>query len=303
MLLVRPLLRTNRDRHVKAHLPVFFIVIVSNCGGLLTPLGDPPLFLGFLGGVDFSWTLHLAPQWLMVNGYLLTLFYFTDRRAWRRETLQDVRDEQIHVHPLRLYGWMLNLPLMLGVVGAVLAKKHITVFPICEIIMVLCAAVSWRFTRRSVREANEYDWAPLLEVGILFIAIFITMVPLLALLREHGRAVALTEPWQYFWVTGLFSSGLDNAPTYVALANLAAVNAGVEDLHTLSLARPDLLAAVSCGAVFFGANSYIGNGPNFMVKAIAESHGYSLPGFFRYVMMTALILVPVYGALTVLFFL
>ncbi len=302
MLLIRPLLRTNRDRHNKSHLPIFFILIVSNCGGLLTPLGDPPLFMGFLRGVDFWWNLRLAPQWFLVNGYLLALFYVWDYRAYARETPRDRREEERHVHPLGVYGWKLNGFLMLCIVGAVIAKKDMTVFPVSELIMLACAIVSWVFTPQSVRAGNHYSWQPIIEVAVLFAAIFTTMIPVLVTLTQHGKGVHLTNGWEYFWLTGLFSSGLDNAPTYMAMANLAAVSNNCDGLRELSLQRPELLAAVSCGAVFMGANSYIGNGPNFMVKAIADHSGYHMPSFFGYVLMAGAILMPVYLLATLLFF-
>lgn len=302
MLLIRPLLRSNSERQNTSHLPVFFIMIVSNCGGLLTPIGDPPLFLGFLAGVDFWWNLRMWPQWLIVNGYLLTLFYLWDRGAWRRETLRDQLLEQQRVHPLRLYGWQINIPLMLGVITAVVLKKYIPLFPICEIIMVVCAMASLLFTRPSVREANHFAWAPIIEVAVIFAAIFVTMIPVLVLLNQHGKSIPIAEPWQYFWITGVLSSGLDNAPTYFAMAKLAVVSSGLESLPQLSIHEPDLLAAVSCGAVFMGANSYIGNGPNFMVKAIAEESGYRMPSFFGYILQATAILLPIYVVVSLCYF-
>ena len=301
ILLIRPLLRTNLDRHNKKHLPVFFIIVVSNCGGLLMPLG-PPLFLGFLKGVDFWWGLRLWPQWLLVNGYVLALFYLWDLWAYRRETPRDRSDEAIHIHPLRLFGWALNGPLMLGVIAAVILKKHWPAFPVCELLMLACAGASLIFTPRSVHEANRFTWRPIVEVAVLFAAIFVTMVPVLVLLDQHGKNVPISEPWQFFWLTGLFSSGLDNAPTYMAMAKLAAVGTGCATLSELSAQHVNLLAAVSCGAVFMGANSYIGNGPNFMVKAIAEESDYKMPSFFGYIALVAAILTPIYVAISWLFF-
>lgn len=303
MLLVRPLLQTNRERERTAHVPVFFIFTVSNCGGLLTPLGDPPLFLGFLGGVPFGWTLRLWPPWLLANGLILLVFYVWDRRAYRRETPQAIRSEELRVHPLRVRGWLLNVPLLLGVVALVLLKKHVPLFPACELGMLALTLISLRFTPRSVREANRFTWEPIAEVAVLFAGIFVVMVPALALVAAHGKGFGVTEPWQFFWLTGVLSSTLDNAPTYLTTARLAVAVAGVEGLSQLAAQRPDLLAAVSCGAVFLGANSYIGNGPNFMVKAIAERADVKVPGFFTYLLRYALpFLLPVLLVIALLFF-
>jgi Na+/H+ antiporter NhaD/arsenite permease-like protein len=302
MLLVRPLLRTNSERRNTAHLPVFFIILVSNCGGLLTPLGDPPLFLGFLAGVDFGWTARLWPHWLLVNGVVLAVFYAVERRAYRREAPGALKADAARVHPLRLRGAGLNGPLMLGVIVLVLAKKYVPVFPACELGMLALTLVSLRFTPRSVREANRFTWGPMAEVAVLFAGIFVTMVPALALLNQHGRDLGVTEPWQFFWLTGALSAGLDNAPTYLTMAQLAVVVGGCRDVADLAACRPDLLAAVSTGAVFMGALTYIGNGPNFMVKAIAEESGYRMPSFFGYAGSAAAVLLPAFLGATVVFF-
>lgn len=303
MVLIHPVLRTNSARKNTRHIPVFFIYVVSNCGGLLTPLGDPPLFLGFLRGVDFFWTARLWPHWLLVNGALLAVFYAVDRRAYRRETPADVKREQDRLHPLRLRGLGLNGPLMLGAVLAVLGKKFVPWFPAAELVLAALAAVSWRATPRSLRHANEFSWGPIAEVAVLFLGIFVTMVPALALLGRHGDRLGVTAPWQYFWLTGLLSSCLDNAPTYVTMGELGAAVVKADGFAGLATAAPDVLAAVSCGAVFMGANSYIGNGPNFMVKAIAEGSGYRMPSFFGYIGYAALVLLPVFGLVTAVFFL
>lgn len=300
MLLIRPILRANAHRFHRVHVPVFFIFVVSNTGGLLTPLGDPPLFLGFLQGVPFTWTLQLWPQWLFVNGLLLAVFTVWDRVAIRREQARASQHVwgELPTEPLRLDGWRWNGPLMLGVVGAVLLKKYLP-FPVGELIMVACAAASLWKTPKLLREENGFVWGPMVEVAVLFVGIFVTMVPALALLTEHGGKLGVTRPWEFFWITGLLSSLLDNAPTYLTMATLAA---GGQDLAGLSLARPNLLAAISCGAVFMGANSYIGNGPNFMVKAIAEESRYHMPSFFGYVLYALLIQIPILIATTIIFF-
>lgn len=304
MLLIRPILRTNIERHRTAHIPMFFIFIVSNTGGLLTPLGDPPLFLGFLRGVNFFWTLSLWREWIFVNTILLTIFFIWDTVQYRREKKSDLRTDEIRQHPLRISGWKLNGPLMMGIVLCVLSKKFPNTFPfpLPELGMIAITCLSWWKTPRSIREANRFTWAPIIEVAVLFAGIFACMVPAIELLHIHGQRIGLTEPWQYFWVTGILSSGLDNAPTYITIGTLAVQAAGAANFADLSIKAPLLLSAVSCGAVFMGANTYIGNGPNFMVKAIAEDAGYPMPSFFGYVGIAAVILLPVFLLATFVFF-
>ncbi|MBX9628117.1 MAG: sodium:proton antiporter [Gemmataceae bacterium] len=308
MLLIRPLLRINARRKRRAHVPVFFIFLVSNTGGLLTPLGDPPLFLGYLEGVPFAFTLTLWPQWLVVNGLVLAVFFVWDRRADRGESAAALAEHEagpepdVPAHaPLRVEGLLLNGPLLVGVVGVVLLKNRLP-FPAAELLMLGLAGLSLWKTPRPWRAANGFTWGPMAEVAVLFAGIFVAMVPALALLTERGAAGGVTEPWQFFWLTGVLSSLLDNAPTYLTMAQLAAAVGGCQDIAGLAAGRPDLLAAVSCGAVFMGANSYIGNGPNFMVKAIAEEAGCPMPSFGRYMLVAAAVLGPVFGLVTVLFF-
>ncbi|MFO0935201.1 MAG: sodium:proton antiporter [Gemmataceae bacterium] len=302
MLLIRPVLRTNIERHRTSHIPIFFIFIVSNTGGLLTPLGDPPLFLGFLRGVDFFWTLSLWKEWIFANAFLLVIFYVVDSFLYRRETKKDIRSDELRVHPLRIDGWKLNLPLMVGVISCVLIKKLPVPFPVPEIGMVILSLISIFATPRSIREANKFTWFPIIEVAVLFAGIFICMVPALELLKANGQKFGITEPWQYFWMTGLLSSGLDNAPTYVTMGTLAEQAAQADGFADLSSKAPLLLAAISCGAVFMGANTYIGNGPNFMVKSIAESSGYRMPSFFGYLVYSGVVLIPVFVVITFVFF-
>ena len=304
MLLIRPVLRTNSERHRTAHIPVFLIFVVSNTGGLLTPLGDPPLFLGFLRGVNFFWTLSLWREWVFVNVILLLIFFVWDTVQDRREKPADIRTDELRQHPIRISGWKLNGPLLLGMVLCVLSQKYPDTipFPMPELLMIGLAGVSLWKTPRSIREANRFSWFPIVEVAVLFAGIFVCMVPALELLHAHGQRFGLTEPWQYFWVTGLLSSGLDNAPTYVAIGTLAVQTAGAGGFADLSVKAPLLLAAVSCGAVFMGANTYIGNGPNFMVKAIAEDAGYPMPSFFGYMGYAAIVLLPVFVLVTFVYF-
>ncbi len=298
MVLVRPFLRANARRARQGHLPVFFIFVVCNTAGLLTPLGDPPLFLGFLNGVGFFWTLKLLPQWAMVNGVLLAMFYAADCRAMRRDAPPDPAPAgKLVVRPV-LVGLKLNGPLLALIVVMVLGQKVLP-WLLSEFILLWLAAISWYFTPPEARAINRFTFEPINEVAILFLGIFVTMVPALLLLDEHGHKLGLTTPAKFFWVTGILSSLLDNAPTYLTLSTVAS---GGRGLPWLAEHRPDLLAAVSCGAVFLGAGSYIGNGPNFMVKAIAEETGYAVPSFFGYLLRAVVVLGPIYVLLTWLFF-
>jgi Na+/H+ antiporter NhaD/arsenite permease-like protein len=306
MVLIRPILRINADRKRTGHIPVFFIFTVSNTGGLLTPLGDPPLFIGFLKGVGFFWTTALWREWLLVNGLLLAVFCVWDSVAYRRETLADLRREQAHYHRLRVAGLKVNAPLLAVIVLAVLFESpdlgRLTLTrPWGELVMLAAAGLSLWLSPKHLHKENQFAWGPIVEVAVLFLGIFVTMAPALALLKERGARLGITEPWQFFWLTGGLSSFLDNAPTYVTFGTLAA---GGDDFGALSRG-PDaqLLAAISCGAVFMGANSYIGNGPNFLVKAISEQAGYPMPSFFGYVIRYTLpVLVPVFLLVTRVFF-
>jgi Na+/H+ antiporter NhaD/arsenite permease-like protein len=301
MLLIRPLLRTNCERKVTGHIPVFFIFVVSNIGGCLTPIGDPPLFLGYLRGVPFTWTLSLIPEWLVAIGLVLIIFYIWDKYAYRHEAARDITRDIAEIEPLRIRG-IVNFIFLAGVVLSVALQVP---DPYREIIMVVMTGLSLFFTKKQYREGNKFTYHPINEVAILFAGIFVTMVPLLIILHEKGAALGLTEPWQFFWATGGLSSFLDNAPTYLTffstaqnvtaqgLASGSSIVAGVD---------VDLLRAISCGAVFMGANTYIGNGPNFMVKAISDEQCIKAPHFFGYMAYSMLILIPVFVIITLLFF-
>lgn len=301
MLLIRPLLRMNRGRKRVSHLPVFFIFCVSNTGGLLTPLGDPPLFLGYLKGVSFFWTAeHLWFEWAIVNGIILTVFLVWDAFVIRGDRALPVEVPR----PFGVRGGV-NFLFLAGVLAAVLVKSYLTgtemqEYFLTEAAQIILGLASLAVTPRALRQDNRFSWAPIVEVAVLFVGIFVVMVPALKLLENHGKELGITEAWQLFWLTGGLSSFLDNAPTYVTLGTLAA---GGEDFSILM--RPDkevILAAISCGAVFMGANTYIGNGPNFMVKAIAEEDGYPMPSFFGYMVYSGLILIPSFVLVTFLFF-
>jgi len=293
MVLIRPFLRTNRERRNIAHLPIFFIFAVSNIGGCLTPLGDPPLFLGFLKGVPFTWTLSLWPEWLTAIGLLLIIFYIFDTTQWGQEKLKDIRRDQARVEPLRLRGRR-NLLCLAGVVWAVFLPE-----PWRELIMLMMGLLGYVWTPKDYRKKNAFTFLPIAEVAILFAGIFITMVPALVLLRIHGHEFGITQPWQFFWLTGALSSFLDNAPTYLTFVSLG---------QGLGLGGPflgipeQLLRAISLGAVFMGANTYIGNGPNFMVKAIAEEQKVKMPSFFGYMAYSGTILLPLFLVVTLIFF-
>jgi Na+/H+ antiporter NhaD/arsenite permease-like protein len=316
MLLLRPLLRANHHRTRNRHVPVFFIFVVANCGGLLLPLGDPPLFLGFLEGVDFFWTLRLWPQWLFVNGLVLLLFYVWDARARRRESHPLPLPAAKERHPLRIEGLGIGIPLVIGVMATLMLQAPPMARRLGDLLrsflpnaadpllpawagalvlagLTLLAAIS---IHRTPRETRVLVWNPLLEVAILFAGIFVTMAPALQLL---GALPAL--PWtetRLLWASGSMSSVLDNAPTYLAFATLADPGGP----SALALRQPGLLQAISCGAVWMGALTYIGNGPNFLIKAIADHMGYRTPSFFGYLAYSLPVLLPVFGLATLLFF-
>jgi Na+/H+ antiporter NhaD/arsenite permease-like protein len=294
MVLIRPLLQTNRERQRVRHTVIFFIFLVSNVGGMLTPLGDPPLFLGYLQGVPFAWTLRLWPHWLFMTGVLLALFVVWDTRQYRRESAAARRRDIAEIEPLRLQGALNALPLALVVLAVALLRA-----PWREIAIVACAGVSlWR-TPASIRRANGVTAAPMVEVAVLFLGIFATMIPALELLRARGGELGVREPWHFFWATGVLSTFLDNAPTYVTFLALAQ---GLHLTPEVVGVTHHVLAAISVGAVAMGANSYIGNAPNFMVKAIAEEAKIPMPSFFGYVLYSSVILVPLFVAATLIFF-
>jgi Na+/H+ antiporter NhaD/arsenite permease-like protein len=294
MLLIRPLLQTNRERERTVHTVVFFIFLVSNVGGMLTPLGDPPLFLGYLEGVPFTWTLRLWPHWLLMTGVLLLMYFVWDSVAYTRESLGAIRHDRAEREPLRVRGGLNGLWLM-GVVGAVAFLQA----PLREAAIVALGALSLWQTPAAIRRANGFTAGPMVEVAVLFFGIFLTMIPALELLRLRGGELGVRAPWQFFWVTGALSSFLDNAPTYMTFLALA---------QGLGLARevvgvPEaILAAISVGAVAMGANSYIGNAPNFMVKAIAEEAGVKMPSFLGYMLYSGLVLLPLFVVVTFVFF-
>jgi Na+/H+ antiporter NhaD/arsenite permease-like protein len=325
MLLIRPLLRANEKREQKVHLVIFFIFIVSNGAGMLTPLGDPPLFLGFLRGVPFLWTFQLIGPWALVNGALLLLFNFFDQRMLNREERErpgsQLEDAMAVKEPLRIDGGI-NFLWLAGVIAVIygmgrfghqISESEDTLAVLQVAGMGAMAVLSIVTTTRACRAANQFAWGPIMEVAAIFLGIFVTMVPALKILETKGAALGVTQPWQYFWATGVLSSFLDNAPTYLTFASLAV--GAVNDMDPAAHLSADnlgglvqhpvgalFLIAISCGAVFMGANTYIGNGPNFMVKAIAEASGVRMPSFFRYMLWSAMILIPLFVLVTFIFF-
>jgi Na+/H+ antiporter NhaD/arsenite permease-like protein len=322
MLLIRPLIRANDNRKHATHVVVFFIFIVCNAGGALTPLGDPPLFLGFLKGVSFFWpATHVLPQTLFLVGALLGLFHGIDSYWYAREGVQR-SDPTPDTPSFGIEGAINFLPL-LAVMGLVLMSgvwQSTLAFEVDgtkiglpqilrDSLLIVVTLVSLVVTPRGVREKNQFSWLPMQEVAKLFLAIFVTMVPVLAMLKagEGGAFAAVAHavtgadgqplPWAYFWLCGMLSSFLDNAPTYLVFFNLAG-----GDAQTLMTTLAPTLTAISAGAVFMGANSYIGNAPNFMVKAIAEGRGLRMPSFFGYMAWSAVVLLPLFVLMTLIWF-
>lgn len=312
MLLIRPLLETNRQRKRVKHTVVFFIFIVCNCGGCLLPLGDPPLFLGYLMGVPFLWPLVLWKEWVFVNGSLLIIYLLWDVFwCYPHETRSDIARDETRRHRLRIGGLWPNVPLLMGVVVAVALLDPAKTLPgigwrpwmyLREIVLLVLVAASLAAGDGHARRANRFNYSAIIEVAALFFGIFICMQPALQILNVEGPNLGLTQPWHYFWASGSLSSVLDNAPTYVVF-----FEAAKSLTQQLGLPMPvagvqeRLLIAVSLGSVFMGANTYIGNGPNFMVKSIAEKSGVAMPSFFGYMAYSLLILVPLFVLTNLIF--
>jgi Na+/H+ antiporter NhaD/arsenite permease-like protein len=329
MLLIRPMLRANSHRKKKAHIVVFFIFLVSNMGGSLTPVGDPPLFLGFLRGVPFFWTMRLLPLLAFNTVVLLAVFFFMDAHFYKKEAIESGTPAKSGEGvPLKLVGAH-NLLFIAVIVGSVIlsgvTSSHPSFYdentgvlfgiPVYEgvilpynsvlqmALIVLAGIFSIVTTKNELREENLFTWGPIKEVAHLFIGIFITMIPALAILNARGAALGLTRPWQFFWATGALSSFLDNAPTYLVFMTTAGSLGSAEGLVTTAgVIAPRLLMAVSAGAVFMGANTYIGNAPNFMVRSIAEENGVKMPSFFGYIAWSLCFLIPLFLLDTLIFF-
>jgi Na+/H+ antiporter NhaD/arsenite permease-like protein len=313
MLLIRALLETNSERKYVVHTVIFFIFVVCNCGGCLLPLGDPPLFLGYLLGVPFLYTIALWKEWLFINGLLIALYFVWDHFwCYPHEKKTDILCDESQVRPLKLSGLWPNAFLLVGVVLSVAFLDPGKPIPgtlwhpwlnMREIAQLFLVALSLLLGSRRAREDNDFNYHAIIEVAALFFGIFITMQPALQILAARGPSLGLTEPWHFFWTTGALSSVLDNAPTYVVFFTTAQSVTAKLGLHSpIAGVSEPLLAAISLGAVFMGANTYIGNGPNFMVKAIAEKSGVKMPGFFGYMLYSVAILIPIFILTTFLFF-
>jgi Na+/H+ antiporter NhaD/arsenite permease-like protein len=306
MLLIRPLLRTNSERSQTGHIPIFFIFLVGNIGGCLTPLGDPPLFLGFLEGVPFFWTLRLLPEWLFMAGLVLLVFFLVDSRMVRRETRRALHLDRERIEPLRLQGAH-NFAFLVGIILSVLlVPESLALLRIG--IMLALAGASYLTTSRRIHQGNRFGLFPINEVAILFAGIFVTMIPALFILKARGATFGIDKPWQFFWLTGALSSFLDNAPTYLTFSHMALAAKGITGAAHAPMAAladhktgAELLRAVSLGAVFMGAMTYVGNGPNFMVKSIAESNGVRMPSFFGYMLWSMAVLAPLFLLVTLIF--
>lgn len=297
MLLIRPILRINRERNYISHIPIFFIFIVSNIAGCLTPIGDPPLFMGYLRGVPFFWSLRLFPQWAIMMLIILSIFYFIDSHYYKKEPESIKKLDKIAYEPLKIFGRR-NLILIFAIIASVIFLET----PYREFIMILASIISLKYTPKYVREKNEFNFAPIVEVAVLFAGIFVTMVPALLILEARGGEMGITKPWHFFWITGSLSSFLDNTPTYLTYLSLAQGLAHQSGLPKEVAGIPhSILAAISLGAVFMGANTYIGNGPNFMVKVICEHQKVKMPSFFGYFLKAIIFLFPCFVLVTLLF--
>lgn len=319
ILLIRPLLEINRNRQYRIHTVLFFTAVVANCGGILTPLGDPPLFLLYLRGASFTWFLSMFPQWVFVGSVLLFVYFVIDSYIWRyrekaiytSKALDDNEEEAVRISVSGVVNFFYLSAILLSVafinpsyIPAIADKEAPLVVQFArEIVLLVILLLSLLTTHRRVRQTNHFSWSPIIEVAILFIGIFVTMTPALIFLNENAAALGLSKPWQFFFSTGALSSFLDNAPTAVAFHTVAK-GLPIAEGSTLVAGIPDiLLQAIALGSVLFGAMTYIGNGPNFMVKAIAENDGLRMPSFFGYIFKFSLIfLLPTYIAVALIFF-
>lgn len=303
MLLIRPLINTIRQRHFKTHTILFFIAAVANCGGLLTPLGDPPLFMLYLRGAEFTWFLRLFPAWLATGVLLLGTYFVVDTFYYHRERKMVTDCDNRNVTPLGLYGKRNIVFLVLVIFSVAFLNENyipsiggeapIYMRYVREYALLAITLASWLITGKKLRVHNHFSWAPIVEVAYLFIGIFVTMTPALFFLNEHAVSLGLQQPWHYFYTTGILSSVLDNTPTALAFHTVAL---GLPETANLIAGVPEpILKAIATGAVFFGAMTYIGNGPNFMVKSIAEENRIKMPSIFAYMYKFSLIvLLPIY---------
>jgi Na+/H+ antiporter NhaD/arsenite permease-like protein len=309
MLLIRAVIHTNKERKFKVHTILFFIAIVANCGGLLTPLGDPPLFMMYLRGAHFTWFLKLVPEWFATNSLLLICYFLVDTYYHRKEPKESIAADKRVNRPIRISG-KINFIWLIGVVLAVaflneqyfsfIGTNHYYKF-IREAVILALAILSLLLTTKLVRSSNNFTWEPIKEVGYLFFGIFVTMVPCLLYLESNAKSLGVTEPHQFYYYSGLLSSFLDNTPTAVTFHSLA-MGLGTHVSNMVAGIPEEILKAISVGAVFFGSMTYIGNGPNFMVKAVAEENNIKMPDFFAYIFKFSLIiLLPIFIIIQLLF--
>lgn len=320
MLMVRPVIKMNSWRRRKSHIMIFFIFMVSNMGGCLTPIGDPPLLMGFMRGVPFFWSLHLFPVLIFNMVILLFIFYHLDKRNYRRDIAEgrkpdiskpgtEFRIDGLHniiflimiVAAVILSGVLPGMPAFQDAAGNargihIFGEVSLSFPSLIEIVLILLAAfLSFKTTDKEVRVKNHFTWGAIKEVAVLFIGIFITMQPALMLLKAVGPNLGITEPYQMFWATGALSSFLDNTPTYLVFLTTAGTLGFTGGIATtLGTLPAKMLSAISCGAVFMGANTYIGNAPNFMVKSISDENGVNMPSFFGYMLWSVAVLIPVF---------
>ncbi len=310
MLMIRPILQTNSERTKVTHTVVFFIFLVSNIGGLLTPIGDPPLFLGYLQGVPFLWTLKLFPYWLAMVASLLAIYYIWDSRVYRHEPYRSLIADRTIVLKPKILGTV-NFPiLILMVISVAVLVPGRQLFGMTvvdhsrELVLLALAVLSLVMTKKEVRRANQFNYGAILEVAALFLGIFITMQVPMEILKAKGPSLGLASPVEFFWASGALSSFLDNAPTYLVFLETAKTLPLGEAMASITLKTGEvaesLLAAISLGAVFMGANTYIGNGPNFMVKSIAEQSGVKMPSFFGYMAYSVGVLIPLFFLISLL---
>ena len=309
MLLIRPVIQTNKERQFKVHTILFFIGIIANCGGLLTPLGDPPLFMMYLRGAHFTWFLKLFPEWFFTNVALLVIYFLVDSYYYKKEPKAAIQKDKAYIKPIKLEG-KLNFLWLAGVVLSVaflneqylhfIEKNEYYKF-IREGAILSMAIFSLLLTPKLIRESNNFTWEPIKEVAYLFFGIFITMVPCLLYLEVNAHTLGVTLPHQFYYYTGLLSSFLDNTPTAVTFHSLA-LGLGINTGTLVAGIPEELLKAISVAAVMFGSMTYIGNGPNFMVKAVAEENNIKMPSFFAYIYKFSLIvLLPIFILIQLLF--
>lgn len=309
MVLIRPLLKANATREHVSHTVVFFIFVVCNTGGCLLPIGDPPLFLGYLNGVEFFWTLQLIPHWAMMNGIIILTYYFWDAYYFRSEKPFDAA-ATANLDKFAIHG-ALNIVWLMLVIASVALLDPAKPVPgtnftsphyLREGVMLGLTGLSLLLTSRSVRAANSFNYDAIIEVGVLFIGIFVCMQAPIQILNVHGAALGIDQPWKFYWCTGALSSFLDNAPTYVVFFETAkTVQATSPLVQPVGIGAVEL-AAISLGAVFMGSMTYIGNGPNLMVRAIAEKSNIRMPSFFGYMAYSCAVVLPASILLTLVFF-